>query len=56
MLPASVLLDLKHPAYAWCNGNVSSMLHIYGTLFDNTRQPVFLKLIPEIKVTVVAKL
>ena len=47
-----MLLDLKHLA---C-GNVSSMLHIYGTLFDNTKQPVILKLILESKVTVVAKL
>ena len=39
-----------------CYDNVSSMRHIYGTLFDNTGQPIFLKLMPEIKVTVAAKL
>ena len=39
-----------------CYGNVSSMRHIYGTLFENTGQPIFLKLMPEIKVTVAAKL
>ena len=39
-----------------CYDNVSSMRNIYGTLFDNTGQPIFLKLMPEIKVTVAAKL
>ena len=39
-----------------CYGNVFSMLHIYETLLDNSDQPVFLKLIPDIKVKVVAKL
>ena len=32
------------------------MQHIYETLFDNTGQPIFLQLRPEIKVTVTAKL
>ena len=32
------------------------MRHIYGTLFDNTGQPIVLKLRQEIKVTVTAKL
>ena len=39
-----------------CYDNRSSVRHIYGTLFDNTGQPIFLKLRPEIKVTVAAKL
>ena len=44
MLPASMLLDLKHTAYAWYGyGNVSSMRHIYGTSFENTGQHIFLK-------------
>ena len=43
-------LDFKYPAYAWpflsivnkiCYDNGSSMRHIYGTLFDNTGQPIF---------------
>ena len=53
MLPASMML----PAYAWyvmvmylaCDS-------FYRTLFDNTGQPIFLKLMTEIKVTVAAKL
>ena len=39
-----------------CYVNVSSMRHIYGTLSDNTGQSIFLKLIPEIKVTEAAKM
>ena len=39
-----------------CYDHGSSMRHIYGTLFDNTGQPIFtiffLKLRPESKVTV----
>ena len=30
-----------------CYGNVSSMRHIYGKSFENTRQHIFLKLMPE---------
>ena len=45
MLPARVLLDLlKAPGLCIvCYGNVSSMRHIYGKSFDNTRQHIFLK-------------
>ena len=39
-----------------CYVNVSSKRHIYGTLSDNTGEPIFLKLMPEIKVRVAAKL
>ena len=40
-----MLLDLlKAPGLCMvCNGNVSSMRHIYGKSFDNTRQHIFLK-------------
>ena len=55
MLSEEMLFDLNHPSYAWYV-SVSSMQRIYGTLFDNTGQPIFLKLVSEIKVTVVAKL
>ena len=49
MLPASILLDLlKAPGLCMvCYINVSSMRHIYGKSFDNTRQHIFLKLMPE---------
>ena len=45
MLPARMLLDLlKAPGLCMvCYGNVSSMQHIYGKSFDNTRQHIFLK-------------
>ena len=45
MLPARMLLDfLKAPSLCMvCYGNVSSMRHIYGKSFDNTRQHIFLK-------------
>ena len=45
MLPARMLLDLlKAPDLCMvCYGNVSSMRHIYGKSFDNTRQHIFLK-------------
>ena len=45
MLPARMLLDLlKAPGLCMvCYGNVSSMRHIYGKSFDNTRQHIFLK-------------
>ena len=45
MLPASGLLDLlKAPGLCMvCYGSVSSMRHIYGKSFDNTRQHIFLK-------------
>ena len=45
MLPASMLLDfLKAPGLCMvCYGNVSSMRHIYGKSFDNTRQHICLK-------------
>ena len=45
MLPAWMLLDLlKAPGLCMvCYGNVSSMRHIYGKSFDNTRQHIFLK-------------
>ena len=45
MLPASMLLDLLKAMglYMLCYGNVSSMRHIYGKSFDNTRQHIFLK-------------
>ena len=39
-----------------CYDNVSSMRHIYGTLFDNTVQLIFLKPMPEIKVAVATRL
>ena len=44
MLPARMLLDLlKAPGLCRvCYGNVSSMRHIYGKSFDNTRQHSFL--------------
>ena len=49
MLPARMLLDvLKASSLCMvCYGNVSSMRHIYGKSFDNTRQHIFLKLMPE---------
>ena len=50
MLPARMLLDLlKAPGFCMVYyGNVSSMRHIYGKSFDNTRQHIFfLKLMPE---------
>ena len=42
MLPARMLLDLlKAPGLCMvCYGNVSSMRHLYGKSFDNTRHPV----------------
>ena len=45
MLQARMLLDLlKAPSLCMvCCGNVSSMRHIYGKSFDNTRQHIFLK-------------
>ena len=45
MLLASMLLALlKAPGLCMvCYGNVSSMRHIYGKSFDNTRQHIFLK-------------
>ena len=45
MLLARMLLDLlKAPGlYMVCYGNVSSVEHIYGKSFDNTRQHIFLK-------------
>ena len=45
MLQARMLLDLlKAPSLCMvCYGNVSSMRHIYGKSFDNTRQHIFLK-------------
>ena len=44
MLPARMLLDLlKAPGLRMeCYVNVSSMRHIYGKSFDNTRQHIFL--------------
>ena len=40
-----MLLDLlKAPSLCMvCYGNVSSVRHIYGKSFDNTRQHIFLK-------------
>ena len=49
MLPARMLLDLlKAPGLCmeWY-GNVSSMRHIYGKSFVNTRQHIFFKLMQE---------
>ena len=45
MLHARMLLDLlKAPSLCMvCYGNVSSMRHIYGKSFDNTRRHIFLK-------------
>ena len=45
MIQARMLLDLlKAPSICMvCYGNVSSMRHIYGKSFDNTRQHIFLK-------------
>ena len=45
MLPARMLLDLLKATGLCmvCYGNVSSMRHIYGKSFDNTRQHIFLK-------------
>ena len=45
MLQARMLLDLLiAPGLCMvCYGNVSSMRHIYGKSFDNTRQHIFLK-------------
>ena len=45
MLPARMLLDLLKALGLCmvCYGNVSSMRHIYGKSFDNTRQHIFLK-------------
>ena len=49
MLPARMLLDLLKAVGLCmvCYGNVSSMRHIYGKSFDNTRQHIFLNLMPE---------
>ena len=49
MVPARMLLDLlKAPDLCMvCYGNISRMRHIYGKSFDNTRQHIFLKLMPE---------
>ena len=49
MLQARMMLDLlKAPGLCMvCYGNVSSMRHIYGKSFDNTRHYIFLKLMPE---------
>ena len=49
MLQARMLLDLLiAPGLCMvCYGKVSSMRHIYGKSFDNTRQHIFLKLMPE---------
>ena len=45
MLPARMLLVLLKALGLCmvCYDNVSSMLHIYGKSFDNTRQHIFLK-------------
>ena len=45
MLPARILLDLsKAPGLCMvCYGNVSSMRHINGKSFDNTRLYIFFK-------------
>ena len=45
MVPARMLLDLLNATDLCmvCYGNVSSMRHIYGKSFDNTRQHIFLK-------------
>ena len=45
MVPARMLLDLLNaPDLCMvCYGNVSSMRHIYGKQFGNTRQHIFLK-------------
>ena len=49
MLQARMLLDLLiAPGLCMVSfGNVSSMRHIYEKSFDNTRQHIFLKLMPE---------
>ena len=49
MPPARMLLDLLKAPYLCmiCYGNESSMRHIYGKSFDNTRQHIFLKTEPE---------
>ena len=49
MLQARMLLNLLKATGLCmvCYGNVSSMRHIYGKSFDNTRQHIFLKLMPE---------
>ena len=44
MLLGRMLLDLlKAPGLCMVYGYVSSMRHIYGKSFDNTRQHIFLK-------------
>ena len=45
MLQARMLLDLLKALGLCmvCHGNVSSMRHIYGKSYDNTRQHIFLK-------------
>ena len=49
MLPVSMLLDLlKAPGLCMvCNGNVSSMRHIYGNHLKTLDSTFFLKLMPE---------
>ena len=50
MLPASMLLDLKHPTYAYVLVMDLACDKIYGTLLNNIGQPIFLKLRPEITI------
>ena len=57
MLPTSMLLELKHPAYAWyvvvMYLSCDTFIERHLTTLDST---FFYKLMPEIKVTVAAKL
>ena len=57
MLPASMLFDLKHPAYAWYVIEMYlacyTFMERYLTTLDS---PFFLKQMLEIKAIVVAKL
>ena len=50
MLPASMLLDLKHPTYAYVLVMDLACDNIYGTLLNNTGQRIFPKLRPEITI------
>ena len=57
MLPASMLLDLKHLAYAWYVMVMYLARYTFMEPYLTTLvSQFFLKLITEIKVTVVAKL
>ena len=56
MLSASMLLDLKHPAYAWYAMIMYLAWDTYMERHLTTLDSTFKKMMPEIKVTVAARL